>query len=214
MALTPTKQYLVAGAVALAAFIGTGMAVNAHYRTKLTTAQADVGSAHTALAAALTAAKAESAWSSSLAILAASQSAAANRAASRAAQAADSASKYRGLWIAAVKVAPDTCIQVVQTASTLVQSVDAVNSALRAELDSTRASRDSYRASTDSAMSALATLSVPVSRLDTAATTLAKASNEPWLSRIAPKPYIGVMLGVTPTGAVTTAVGIGFGWKL
>jgi hypothetical protein len=99
-------------------------------------------------------------------------------------------------------------------ANGLVNSVDAVNSALRVELDSTRASRDSYHASADSARAAFATLSIPVARVDLAATNLAKASKEPFLSRIAPHPYIGALAGFTSSGHPVVAFGIGLGWRL
>lgn len=214
LSLAPYKRYLVAAAVLVGAFVVTGYAVGRHYRAQLAVAQDSVRTAHVALTSALTAARAESAWATSLSILGAQQATQAARLAAQAKLASDTANVWRGRYLAATKAAPDTCTFVSVAANGLVNSVDAVNSALRVELDSTRASRDSFHASADSARAAFATLSVPVARVDNAAQRLAGASKEPFLSRITPKPYIGALAGFTAQGRPVIAFGIGLGWHL
>jgi len=198
----------------MAAFVVTGYGVGRHYQSQLTVARDSVKTAHAALVGALVAAKAESAWAVTLSSRATAQSAAAARQTALAALATDSANVWRGKYLAAAKVAPDTCTVVTAMANGLVNSVDAVNSVLRSELDSTRASRDSFHASADSARAAFATLSIPVARVDNAATNLAKAANEPFLGRIAPKPFIGALAGFTSAGHPVIAFGVGLGWRL
>ena len=205
---------MVAAGFLAVAFIVTGWGVGKHYKSQLAVAQDSVRTAHAALAGAMSAARAESAWAASLGIIAAQQSAQAAKLAEQARIATDTAAAWRGRYLAAAKAAPDTCTFVTVAANGLVSSVDAVNSALRVELDSTRASRDSFRASADSARAAFATLSVPAARVDNAAQRLAKASNEPFLSRLAPKPGLGLFAGFTSQGKPVIGAGLTLGWKL
>ena len=214
MTLSLNKRYVLAAAALIAAFVVTGFCVDRHYRSQLAEARDGVKSAHAAFLRAAEAAKAESAWATSLGIIANSQT---QRAAEIEAQrliVTDSANVWRGRYLAAIKTVPDTCKFVTVAASGLVSSVDAVNSLLRTELDTTRASRDAYRASADSARAAFATLAAPASHLDTASTRLLGAAHEPFLSRVAPKPFIGALGGFTANGKPVIAFGVALGWKL
>lgn len=214
MTLSLGKRYVLAAAALIVAFVVTGYLVNRHYQSQLADARNGVKSAHAELVSAMAAAKAESAWATSLGVIANSQTQRAARLEAERVIASDSANVWRGRYLGAVKTAPDTCKFVTVAANGLVSSVDEVNSLLRAELDTTRASRDGFRASADSARAAFATLAAPARRVDSAATRLAGAAHEPFLSRIAPKPFIGALAGFTAQGKPVVAFGVALGWHL
>ena len=208
------KRYVQAAVALFAAFVVTGYVVNRHYKSQLEDARNGVKSAHAALVSAMSAAKAESVWAQSLSVVAQRQAQHAAVLEAQRAVASDSANVWRGRYLSAVHTAPDTCKFVAVAANGLVSSVDAVNSLLRAELDTTRATRDSYHASSDSMRAAFATLTVPTRRLDSASVRLAGAAHEPFLSRVAPKPFIGAMAGFTAAGKPVIAFGVALGWRV
>lgn len=118
----------------------------------------------------------------------------------------------RGRFTQVAKTAPDTCAQVVEVASYLIDSLDVEVTTQRARAESASSAVQSYRFALDTTQAALTQSRAALSALGIAATNVEKASRPSLLSRLLPHAGFGGAAGIDPLGRPNAVVGVTFGW--